>query len=112
VYGELKKGKISDIKFQEIEDYLKKIGVYSFLKNTSKLESEKQEITIKIKSSEMEKIEEEIVKKYETEDPSKFNDMILPLMDALNIEKQEGEKTQVFENRLFSEASRILGVNL
>ena len=37
VFGDLKNGKVSDIKFQEIQNYLEKQGIYSFLKNTSKI---------------------------------------------------------------------------
>tara|TARA_Y100000310_G_scaffold270603_1_gene284574 strand:+ start:11098 stop:12285 length:1188 start_codon:yes stop_codon:yes gene_type:complete len=112
VYGTLKQGKVSDIKFQEIQDYLEKVGVYSFLKNISKLEVEKQELEIHLQANEMEKVEEVLVKKYEKENPSNFNDLIFPLMNALSIEKQEDEKKASFESRLFSELSKILGVEL
>ncbi|VVB78147.1 DNA double-strand break repair protein Mre11 [uncultured archaeon] len=67
VFGLLKEGKVSDIKFQEIENYLVKAGSYSFLKNTSKLEVERQELQIQLQSHEMEKIEEVLIKKYEKE---------------------------------------------
>jgi DNA repair protein SbcD/Mre11 len=112
VFGTLKKGNISDIKFQEIEEYIEKSNAYSFLKNTSKLETEKQELEIQLKSTEMEKIEEAIIDKYKKEEPSSFNDMIFSLIEALSIEKQEGEKNQVFESRLFSELTKILDVDL
>ena len=112
IYGIIEQGKNSDIKFQEIEDYLKKQGVYSFLKNTSKIENKKQELQIQLQANEMEKIEEVLVKKYEKENPSDFNSMILQLMDRLSLEKQEGEKNSVFESRLFSEISKLIGVEL
>jgi DNA repair exonuclease SbcCD nuclease subunit len=112
VYGTLKQGKVSDIKFQEIQDYLEKVGVYCFLKNISKLEVEKQELEIHLQANEMEKVEEVLVKKYEKENPSNFNDLIFPLMNALSIEKQEDEKKAIFESRLFSDLSKILGVEL
>lgn len=112
IYGNLKQGKTSDIKFQEIEEYLEKIGVYCFLKNTSKLEVEKQELTMKLQTHEMEKVEEVLVKKYEKENPSVFNEKIFPLIEALNIEKQEDEKIISFESRLFSEINKILNLNL
>ena len=112
IYGTIEQGKNSDIKFQEIEDYLKKQGVYSFLKNTSKIENKKQELQIQLQANEMEKIEEVLVKKYEKENPSDFNPMILQLMDSLSLEKQEGEKSAIFESRLFSEVSKLIGVEL
>ena len=112
VYGILKQGKVSDIRFQEIEDYLKKAGVYSFLKNTSKLEVEKQEMEVQLQVGEMEKIEDVLINKYEKENPSNFNELIIPLTEALSMEKQEGEKSAIFESRLFSEINKILNIDL
>ena len=112
LYGALKQGKMSDIKFQEIQDYLDKKGTYSFLKNTTKLEVEKKEMEIQIQPHEMEKIEEVLIRNYGVKNPSDFNKMIFPLMEALTLEKQEGEKTASFEQRLFSGLGKILGVEM
>jgi DNA repair exonuclease SbcCD nuclease subunit len=113
IYGTLNQGKNSDIKFQQIQEYLEKQGVYSFLKNTSKLEIEKQEnLQIKLETKEMEKVEESLIKEYEKENPSNLNELIFPLMEALSIEKQEGEKNTIFEQRLFSATNKILGTDL
>jgi len=110
IYGTLKQGKTSDIKFQEIQEYLEKREVYCFLKNISKLEVQKQELQIKLESSEMEKVEEVLVEKYKGENPSELNELISPLMEALDIEKQEGEKSAIFESRLFLGLNKILDV--
>lgn len=113
IYGTLNQGKTSDIKFQEIQDYLKKAGVFCFLKNTSKLEVEKTEnLQIKLQTHEMEKVEEVLVEEYEKENPSVLNDLIFPLMEALSIERQEGEKNLIFEQRLIAWTNKILGVDL
>ncbi len=112
IYGKLKKGKTSDIKFQEIQDYLEKQQVYSFLKNTAKLEVEEQEFQSQLQASEMEKVEEILIEKYEKENPSDFNKMIFELMEALNLEKQEGEKIAIFEKRLFSSLNKVLKIEL
>ncbi len=112
VSGLLKEGKVSDIKFQEIENYLERVGAYVFLKNTSKLEVEKQELHIQLQTHEMEKIEEVLIKKYEKENPSDLNEFILPLIESLNLEKQEGEKQNIFESRLFSGITKIFGLEL
>lgn len=113
IYGELKKGKPSDINYQEIQDYLNKKQVYSFLKNTSKLETKKtEELQIEFQSKEMEKVEEVLIKKYEKENPSEFNHLIFQLIDVLNIEKQEAETNITFEKRLFGELNKVLGVEL
>jgi len=113
IYGTLKQGKNSDIKFQEVQDYLDKEGVFCFLKNISKLEVEKKEaLQIKLESNEMEKVEEILVKEYEKENPSNLNELIFPLMESLSIEKQEGEKNIIFEQRLLVGLNKILGVEL
>jgi len=112
IHGKLKKGKTSDIKFQEIQDYLSKQQAYSFLKNTAKLEVEEQEFQSQLQASEMEKVEEVLIEKYEKENPSDFNKMIFELMEALNLEKQEGEKNTIFEQRLLLGLSKLLGVEL
>ena len=109
--GKLKQGKLSDIKFQEIKDYIEKNNAYSFLKNTSKLEVEKQEMQIELESKEMEKVEEVLIKKFEQDNPSDFNTLIFPLMEALSIEKQEGEKSNTFESRLFQELNKLLKID-
>ena len=112
IYGDLEKGKTSDIKFSEIEEYLKKQQVYSFLKNTSKLEMQKQEFQSQIQPSEMGKVEETLVHKYKQENPSNFNKFIFELMDSLNLEKQEGEKSIIFEQRLFLGLNKLLKIEL
>ncbi len=112
LYGILKQGKHTDIKFQEIQDYVEKIGAYSFLKNTSKLVLEKQDLTIDFESSEKEEIEERLIKNYAKDNPSNLNELILPLMEALSLEKQEDEKSMVFESRLFSSLGKVLDVDL
>jgi DNA repair protein SbcD/Mre11 len=112
IFGILKQGKHSDIKFQEIQEYLEKIPVYSFLKNTSKLEVEKKDLEIKFESSEMENVEEALVKNYEKENPSELNKLIFPLMESLGLEKQEDEKSLTFESRLVSGLSKVIGIDL
>lgn len=112
VFGNLKKGKTSDIKFQEIELFLEKCGAYVFLKNTSKLEMQKQDLQMQLQPNDMERVEDVLVKKYEKENPSKFNELIFPLMGVLGMEKQEGEKNAIFESRLISELNKIVEMEI
>ncbi len=112
VYGDLKQGKSSDIRFSEIDEYMSKAGAYSYLKNTSKLEQEKQKMSLDLSYIEMEKVEEVLIKRYEKENPSNFNELIFPLIEGLGLEKQEGEKQAIFEGRLYQELSKTLGVEL
>ncbi len=111
-HGTLKQGKISDIKFLEIQKFLEEKKVYSFLKNTSKLEVEKQNLEIQLEANEMEKVEEVLIEKYEKENPSNFNEKIIQLMESLSIEKQEGEKSAIFESRLLSGLNKLFEIEL
>jgi len=106
--GKLETGKPSNINFQQIEEYVKSKNAYAFLKSTSKLISKEQEVSIKVDN--MQEIEETIINKFSKENPSKFNEFIPSLIQALSIEKQEDEKTSIFEERLFSEAKKILKI--
>jgi DNA repair exonuclease SbcCD nuclease subunit len=112
VQGTLNQGKVSDINFREIQEFLENKSAYSFLKNTSKLDLEKQDMEIHFESREMEKVEDILIKKYEKNNPSKFNNLIFPLMGALGLEKQEGEKKSSFESRLLNETGKVIGFDL
>ena len=103
--GVLESGKISHIDFRRIESYLKDEKVYVFLKNVAKLKAPEKEIDVEIKS---ENIEEEILSKFQEENPSKFNFLIPQLFSFLQMEKQEDEKSKVFEERLISETNKII----
>jgi hypothetical protein len=69
-------------------------------------------LDVKLQANEMEKIEEVIIEKYKKENPSDFNQLIPPLMEALSFEKQEGEKNQIFELRIFSELNKVFDINI
>jgi len=106
VRGELEKGKISDIKFQEVDEAAKKKGAYFLLKNTHELSIKEQEMDIEIKNAE--NIEEETIRIYSEQNPSEFNKIIPEIISLLSLEKQEDEKTEIFTNRLLEGARKIL----
>jgi len=106
VKGELKTGKNSDIKFSQIEDFTKNKEAYFLLKNTRDLKTKESELEIDVKNTE--NIEQETIKIYSEQNPSDFNKLISQLMNTLSIEKQEGEKTEIFSNRLLEGAKKIL----
>jgi len=107
--GEIKQGKTSDIKFDKIEEFLRRKEVYSFLRNTSKLKvaGENFEIQV-IDSNEVEAFEKEIIKKYSEENPHNFNSKLSGLINSLSIEKKEEEKITTFEERLLSELKNLM----
>ncbi len=106
VKGIIESGKHSDIKFSQIEDFAEKKGAYFLLRNTHELKTKDAEIEIEI--NETENIEEETLKDYSKQNPSKLNEFIPSLISALSAEKQEGETTESFKKRIFEESQKIL----
>lgn len=104
--GVLEKGKISDIDFTKIESYTKEKKALVLLKSTSKLHMAESDVETDISHSE--DIESEISKKFEEKNPSRFNVLIPSLIRALQIEKLEDETSSTFEDRLFSEAKKVI----
>lgn len=107
VKGELENSRQSNIKFQKIEEFAKENGAYFLLKNTHELKTKEIEVESEIEDSE--NVEEDIIKSYSDKNPSDFNDLIPLLLNSLSIEKEEGETTESFTNRLLSESRKILG---
>ncbi|KHO53389.1 MAG: hypothetical protein QT05_C0005G0007 [archaeon GW2011_AR13] len=106
IHGELKDSKNSDIKFSQIEEYIQGNKAYFMLKNTHNLKTKEIELEKEIKDSE--NIENETIKVYSEENPSALNELIPQIMNALSIEKQEGETTETFTRRLMEESKKVL----
>jgi DNA repair protein SbcD/Mre11 len=104
--GELQEGKNSDIKFSQIEEFVKQKNGYFLLKNTHDLKSKEIELEIEVENTE--NIEEETIKKYSEENPSDFNKLIPLLINSFAIEKEEGETTEGFTTRLLDVSKKIL----
>ena len=94
------------IKFPQIEEFVKRKNAYFILKNTHELKTKEPELEIEVKD--IENIEEEAIKIYSEKNPSDFNELIPQLINSLSIEKQEGEKSENFTNRVIEEAKKIL----
>lgn len=106
VRGELEKGSISDIKFSQIENFVRQKNAYFMLRNTHELTTKEIELEVEITNSE--DIEGEIMQKYTSQNPSDFNTLIPELTNILSLEKQEGETNETFETRLLEGAKKIL----
>ncbi len=106
ISGELKRGKTSDIKFLQIEEFAKERGAYFLLKNIHDLKVKEIELNLEIKEDV--DIEEETIKVYSEKNRSNFNSFLSEIMTTLSMEKQEDEKIEIFQNRLLSEAKKIL----
>jgi DNA repair exonuclease SbcCD nuclease subunit len=110
ISGTLVQGKTSDIDFKKIEEFVKSLGAYSLLKSTSQLSVQETEVKIEVEN--MDKLEEEIIAKYASQEKSNFEPFILPLVNSLSIEKQEDETSTTFNSRLFSEINKLLEVEI
>ncbi len=106
--GVLNIGKINDIDFKEIDEYMAKKKAYSFLRSTTRLFT--QEGEMKIEQQSADSIEAHIIKKFEEKNENKFNGFIPELFRILQSEKLEDEKNLVFEERLIEEAKKILEI--
>ena len=104
--GEIESGSNSDIKFPRIEEAIQRKGAYFMLKNTHELKTKEVEMEFEVKN--IDNIEEESINLYSDQNPVDFNKFIVPLMNSLSIDKQEGEKLESFTNRLMEEAKKIL----
>lgn len=112
ISGEIDEGKVSDINFKEIQTMIEKAGAYSFLKNTAQLESGGETINIDFQKKDKEKLEEYMIHNYTKQNPSAFNELIIPLIEALSVEKQEDERAVSFESRLFAELEKVMNIEL
>ncbi len=106
VKGELKRGKVSDIKFQKIEDFLKENKAYFLLKNIHDLSVKQVDLQVEIKDDS--NIEQETIQQFSQENFSDFNTLITQLIEALSKDKQEDEKNETFNNRILDEARKVL----
>ncbi|MSS74315.1 exonuclease SbcCD subunit D [Candidatus Pacearchaeota archaeon] len=103
--GVLERGKVTDIDFNKLETFSKTQGVYSFLKNTTKLIFPIAEIDMEYQT---ENFEENIISNFRDTHPHKYNELIPSLLNILNFEKKEDELSRVFDDRLFSDLNKVL----
>jgi len=104
--GIIEQGKMADLHFNEIEDYTEREGAYVLLKNVSKLSMKEPEIELSVQPQ---NLEEEILKRYQNSNGA-FNKTLVSLFQALQAEKKEEERSQIFEDRLFDEVSKIISL--
>lgn len=108
--GILTQGKTGDIRFNEVEEFINKKEAYTFLRNISALKIQETEFEIELASDNVENIERQILNDYAIKNPANFNKYLSQLMTTLSIEKNEDEKSIIYENRLLSELKGILEI--
>jgi len=106
--GTLTEGKTGDIRFNEIEDLIKKKEAYAFLRNISSIEPHK--LIINNPTEDYQEREKRDSEEFKKKNPHNFNNYLYPLMEALKLEKHEDEKTAIYEERLMSELKTLLRI--
>ncbi len=107
--GVLTQGKTGDIHFNEIEEFVRKKEAYVFLRNISSVQVQDTGFeTVSLPTEDVENVELKIIGEYSQKNPSNFTKHLPQLMTALSMEKNEDEKSFVFEDRLLSELKNIL----
>ncbi len=108
--GTLIEGKTGDIRFNEIEDIIKKKEAYIFLRNISSIKPHELEgITSSVEN--FQEIEKRRSEEFLKKNPHNFNKYHQQLIDTLSDrEKHEDEKTAIYEERLISELKTILEI--
>ena len=110
--GTLTQGKTGDIKFNEIEEFMRKKEVFISLRNISSIKTQETEFEMEaLQTDNVDSIEKKILGEYSRKNPADFNKYLPQLMTALSLEKNEDEKSIVYEDRLLSELKNILEIN-
>ncbi len=110
IEGILKEGKPSDIDFKGINEWFS--DAYCTIRNTSKLTAKSFEI-VEVKENSIEDIENAVVKDnmdnvIELDNGVEKEKIVNELLEAMSIEKQDGEKQYTFEERLIANISGLL----
>lgn len=108
LHGIMEKGKTADIDFRRIEEFVKSKNAYVLLRSTTKLFMQESDIKISIAATA--NLEEEIIRKFQESNPNKFNLFVPELIRILQVDKLDDEKIAVFEERIMSEARKVLNI--
>ncbi|MBW3004375.1 DNA repair exonuclease [Candidatus Woesearchaeota archaeon] len=113
IAGCLRTGKPSDIKFKEFFNKAYSSGAYFVMKNTNKLVSKEFE-EIKTSKSSVDEIEEAAINEHSGQlgvfETEKEKELTAELIRLLSVEKEEGEKTADFEQRVKTDVDILLEI--
>ncbi|MDH3352984.1 MAG: DNA repair exonuclease [Nanoarchaeota archaeon] len=110
--GVLTQGKTGDIRFNEIEEFIRKKEAFVCLRNISSIKIQEGGFEMEFSQTDnVENIENQIMSEYSQKNPADFNKYLPQLMTALSLEKNEDEKSIIYEDRLLSELKNILEIN-
>ena len=110
IFGKLESGKTSDVKLGEVINNLYNQGAFFVMRNTSSLVSESFE-EIKPIGESLADLENEVIEKNASQmkfsklDMQDEKNLVKELVEMLDIEKQEGETTKDFEERVIDNST-------
>lgn len=107
--GTLKVGKPSDISFKRVFDEIYLRSAHFVMKNTSALKSREYE-DVKVEQASVEGIEEKLIVESKKLGIAHEEELSRQLIGLLDIEKQEGETTSAFEQRVREQVSKVLNI--
>jgi DNA repair exonuclease SbcCD nuclease subunit len=116
VSGVLESGKVNEIDFRKIYEFLLGKSAYFVMRNTMHLSSKEYE-EVKVETGTADETEEKLIEehigqiKVSSWDKDKEKTMIKNLMVLLSSEKKEGEKVYQYEARIKEEMERLLGID-
>jgi DNA repair exonuclease SbcCD nuclease subunit len=108
--GTLIEGKTGDIRFNEIDNLIKKKDAYAFLRNISSIKIPDLDLKMMSSAENIQEIEKRKSDEFLKKNPHNFNKYLQQLMDTLSLEKNEDEKIAIYEKRLWSELKTILEI--
>ena len=68
------------------------------------------ELDIGVEITDTVNLEEQIIKKFEEKHPSKYNSGMAELIKILQSEKLDDEKSAIFDERILSDAKKVLAL--
>lgn len=113
IEGMLSSGKPSDIDFKNILESFS--SAYFVLRNTTKLTTKEFE-ELKVDTADVQDVELKLIKQYIGQYPllnmpkDQEEKLVLSLVNALNKEKEEGEKNLDFESRIFRDVLKVFAL--
>ncbi|MBT7902464.1 DNA repair exonuclease [Candidatus Woesearchaeota archaeon] len=115
VQGKLKEGRPGDVNWKKIFELVIQKGAIFVLKNANKLVSKEFE-EIKVIEGTTEEVENKLICEHVGQldflSESSEKQLVNDLINILQIEKEEGEKSTDYENRVIREANMVINENL
>lgn len=112
VAGTLETGKVSDVNFKRIFELCSENGAYFVMKNTNRLRTREYE-EVKVQAGTSEEAEQLVIEqnigqvKALSLNAEREKELVSRLMQAMDTEKNEGEKTADFEGRILSDIEKV-----